>query len=262
MHRLDLYLIRQIAIACLFIALAVVLVMLFAVSFRLLSLVIDSAATATIFLHLMALTAPTFLPLVLPIALPVAVVFIYNKLSIDSEIVVMRTAGLSPLRLAWPVFFCGGVLAILGMIITMQIAPWANRELVKLQYEVRNNYSSLLIRPNTFNDIATGLTFFTRGRDREGGLEGILIHDTRKPDVTVTVMADRGTIVSSPDGEPKIVVFNGVRQEYDRMQNRLNQLDFENYTFDLSLLAGNVSNRTPDARELGMVAPPLTSALR
>ncbi|MBI1272609.1 MAG: LPS export ABC transporter permease LptF [Alphaproteobacteria bacterium] len=250
MHRIDHYMIRQLAIASIFITLAATVVLLFAMSFRLLSLVIESAATLGIFMNLMALTIPTFLSLVLPIAVAIATVFVYHKLSVDSEIVVMRAAGISPLRLAAPALIVGGGVTVLCFIVTLALSPWANSELVKLQYEVRNNYSVLLIRAGTFNDIAPGLTFYTRGRDKDGRLEGILIHDTRKDDVTVTIMAKNGTIVSEDGKEPKIVVFDGVRQEFNRADNTLNQLDFQNYTFDLRLLASGSYSRVPDPREI------------
>ena len=102
MQRLGLYLFRQHTTAFLFATLAVSFVVLFTQSFRLLSLVIDNSATLLIFFNLLALSVPTFLPLVLPLGLGVATIFVYNKLAVDSELVVMRAAGLSPMRQAMP----------------------------------------------------------------------------------------------------------------------------------------------------------------
>src|ERR1700744_4932674 len=101
-NRLDLYLFRQLATAFLFAGIAVTFVILFTQSFRLLSLVFDNSATMVFFFRLMALSVPTFLPLVLPLGLGVAVVFVYHKLAVDSELVVMRASGISPMRQARP----------------------------------------------------------------------------------------------------------------------------------------------------------------
>src|ERR1700691_424796 len=103
-NRLDLYMFRQLVTAFLFAGLAVTFVILFTQSFRLLSLVIDNSATMLFFFRLMALSVPTFLPLVLPLGLGVAVLFVYHKLAVDSELVVMRAAGVSPMRQALPAF--------------------------------------------------------------------------------------------------------------------------------------------------------------
>src|SRR5580698_9289714 len=98
--RLNLYLLRQLIVAFLFAAVAVTFVILFTQSFRMLSLVIDNSSTMFFFVRLMALSVPTFLPLVLPLGLGVAVLFVYHKLAVDSELVVMRAAGISPMRQA------------------------------------------------------------------------------------------------------------------------------------------------------------------
>lgn len=262
MPRIYLYLFRQTAVTSLFICAAATLVVLFSQSFRLLSLVIDNAASMGIFLKLAGLTIPTFLGLLLPVGLAIAIVFVYYKMTVDSELIVMRAAGLTPLNLATPALMLGGIGLVCGLVLTLWGSPWANRELVKLQYEVRNDYSALLLRPAVFNDITRGLTFYARGRDKQGGLEGILIHDNRAPDKPVTVMAERGMMVRQ-QGEPRIVVYNGKRQEFDRGTGRLSQLDFERYTFDLSLLSKAQDNREPDVREMEtwqLLYPPAQSA--
>src|ERR1700744_2471521 len=102
MHRLGFYLLRQQITAFLFATIAVSCVVLFTQLFRLLSLVIDNSSTLLIFINLLLLSIPTFLPLVLPLGLGTATLFVYHKLAVDSELVVMRAAGISPMRLAAP----------------------------------------------------------------------------------------------------------------------------------------------------------------
>jgi len=245
LHR---YLLRQFLTTLLFTCGAVIIVALFTQSFRLLSLVIDNAAGLWVFLQLALLLIPTFLGLVLPIALAVAIVFVYHKLTSDSELVIMRAAGMSALDIAKPALWLGLVVVVLGLLINFWVAPWANRSFVAMQYQIRNEFSVYLLRPGVFNDITPGLTFYARRRDSKGGLENLLIHDNRKPEAPMTVMADRG-MVTMVDSEPRIVVFNGQRQEFDRTKNRLSTLDFAQYTFDISLLRG-AHDRLPDPREL------------
>lgn len=245
LHR---YLLRQFLTALLFTGCAVTIVVLFTQSFRLLSLVVNNAAGLWIFLQLALLTIPTFLGIVLPIGLAVALVFVYQKLGADSELVIMRSAGLSATALAQPAIWLGAASVLFGLLLAFWVSPWANRTLVAMQYEIRNEFSVYLLRPGVFNDITKGLTFYARRRDSKGGLESILIHDNRKPDAPMTVMADRG-MVMQVDGEPRIVVFNGQRQEFDRKRNKMATLDFAQYTFDISLLRG-ANDRLPDPREL------------
>lgn len=247
LHR---YILRQFLTALVFTCSAVTIVALFTQAVRLLALVVDNAAGVWVFLQLAALTIPTFLGIVLPIGLAVATIFVYHKCATDSELVIMRAAGMSATSLARPALWLGIVVVITGLVLNLWVAPWANRTLVAMQYKIRNEFSIYLLRPGVFNDVGKGLTFYARRRDRLGGLENILFHDNRKPETPVTVMADRGQVMTV-EGEPRIVVFNGQRQEFNRIQNRMTTLDFDRYTFDINLLSG-VNDRLPDPRELSL----------
>ncbi len=250
-HRINLYLFRQILTAFLFSGVAVSVVVLFTQSFRMLSFVIDNASSMAVFFQLMGLMLPTFLPLILPLSLGIAVLFIYHKNAVDSEIVVMRAAGISPLRLAVPAMAVAALTLVMGILLTLWLTPAANRALVSLQYQVRDAYSAVMIRPGAFNDLAEGLTFYARRRTGNGGLEDILVHDVRIPARPVTIMAKNG-LFSVEEGRPQVVVFEGRRQEGDVASGRLQQLDFDRYVLDLHLLKSDKDTRQPAPRELSM----------
>ncbi len=249
--KLNLYLLRQLIVAFVFAAAAVTMVVLFTQSFRLLSLVIDNSATMWFFFRLMTLSIPTFLPLVLPLGLGVAVLFVYFKLAVDSELVVMRAAGISPMRQAWPALALAIGITVLCYLLTAWIAPAANRNLVALEYHMRDNFAVLLSRPGNFNDLADGLTFYARARGPNGALEGILMHDVRKPEMPITIMAERGQVIDK-DGQPELVVFNGKRQEMNVANGQLSQLAFDQYVLDINTLLTTSSGRLPDPREQTM----------
>ena len=248
MNQIDRYLMRQLLIAFLFATIAVSFVVLFSQMFRLLSLVINNSGTIWIFIKLMLLTIPAFLPTVLPLAFGTATLFVYHKLAADSELVIMRSAGLGPLRQAAPALALGTVVAVLCAALTLWLTPIANRNMVAVEYEVRNGYAVFLSRPGYFNDITDGLTFYARQRGSGGALEGILIHDVRKPDVPVTTMAATGQVLEN-NGQPQIVIFNGRRQEMDVKTGKLSELGFDQYVLDLNALRSSSTARLPDPRE-------------
>ena len=252
MQRLGLYLFKQLFAAFALGTAAVVFVILFTQSFRILSLVIDNSSTLLVFFQLMGLTVPTLLPLVLPIGLGIAVLFVYNKLAVDSELVVMRASGMSPMRLALPGLALAGMVVAFCYVLTLWLAPLANRTLVAMQYEVRDGYAVFLSHPGNFNDITDGLTFYARRRDSNGALEGILIHDVRKPETPVTIMADTGRVIER-DGQPQIVVFNGRRQEMEKSTGRLTELAFDQYVLDIAAMRSSTNKRLPDPREQTIV---------
>jgi lipopolysaccharide export system permease protein len=248
LNLLQRHLLRQILLALGFATGAVTIVVLFTQSFRLLALVIDNAAGLWAFLSMALLFIPSFLGLILPIGLALAILFVIQKLTADLELTIMQAAGMSLPDLAKPVMILAGMVMLLVLALNLWVAPWANRALVAKQYQIRNEFSVYLLRPGVFNDIGKGLTFYARRRDHRGGLENILIHDNRQPEKPVTVMAERGQVVML-ENEPRIVVFNGQRQEFDRASQKMTTLDFTRYAFDLTLLRGS-NDRLPDPREL------------
>lgn len=248
MNQLDRYILRQLVTAFAFATMAVSFVVLFSQMFRLLSLVINNSSTILIFFRLMALTIPAFLPIVLPLALGGATLFVYHKLASDSELVIMRAAGIDPLRQAMPALVLGGAVAVLCAGLTLWLTPLANKTLAAVETEVRNGYAVFLSRPGYFNDITDGLTFYARRRGADGALEGILIHDVRKPEIPVTTMAATGQVLDN-NGQPQIVIFNGRRQEMDVTTGKLSELGFDQYVLDINALRASSPPRLPDARE-------------
>src|ERR1700681_3391619 len=78
-------------------------------SLRLVDLIINRGLSAEMFLYLVLLILPRFLNIVVPIGAFIAVLFVFNRLTTESELVVMRAAGLGPMTLARPVFMLAGI---------------------------------------------------------------------------------------------------------------------------------------------------------
>lgn len=245
------YILRQLLVAFAFATGAVTFVVLFTQSFRLLSLVIESSSNALIFLELLFLSAFTFLPLIMPLGLGAAVLFIYNKLSSDSELIVMRAAGIGPIRLIEPALLLALIVFVASGALTLWVTPAANRQLVAMQYKMRDSYAVLLSKPGSFNDLAEGLTFYANKRGAGGALQGILIQDVRQPKKTITTMASTGKIVETGT-KKEMIIFNGRRQEFDRATGKLSELAFDQYVLDLGALRQAASRRVPDPRELNL----------
>ncbi len=251
MNRISRYLFTQVLVAVLFSCLAITLVVWFSQSIRLLAMVINSGGSIWAFLKLMCLVLPSFFPLVLPLALMVGCLFVFNRMTAENELVVMRAVGMSPLTLAKPALALAAIIALIGYLMTMWIAPAANHELVRLQYEIRNDFSLLLLRTGSFHDLSKGMTFYARSRGEDGELKGLLIQDQRHPEKAVTIMAESGEMIRTEKG-PNILVKNGIRQELQRATGNLSQLTFRSYLVDLTTFNDNFTSRWREPRERSM----------
>ena len=177
--------------------------------------------------------------------------FTYTKMLNDSEIVILRATGMSPLKIGRPALMLSTLVMLLGYLNTTYLMPTSFREFKDLQREFRSELSSLFLQEGVFNPVVEGITVFIRERSKDGQLYGIIIHDERKPEKPVTMMAEQGAIVSSDTG-PRVLMVNGNRQEVRQDDGRLSLLYFDRYTFDLSALNKTEINlwREPEERFL------------
>ena len=232
MKRLDRYILRQCFGVMIFVAAALSAAIWLAQSLRLIDLIVNRGLSFEIFLYLAALILPRFLDIVLPIGVFIAVLFTFNRLTSESELVVMRSAGLSQLALAKPVLLLAGIAFLILMSLSVYFLPTSNRAFKDLQFEIRNRFVSSLIQEGTFTTISDKLTIYIRSRDDRGEVSGLLISDSRDPQKPVTILAERGVFVDSPGGA-RIIMVNGNRQQFDPESRKLSLLTFDSYTLDL-----------------------------
>jgi lipopolysaccharide export system permease protein len=178
------------------------------------------------------LLLPSFLAMLLPIGLFAALIFTYNRLTADSELIIMRAVGLSPARLAYPGLVLAVAIAITGYSLALYFMPLSYREFKDMESDVRSGYSVIMLREGAFNTISQGLTIYIRVRETDGELRGIIMHDSRDIKQVVTVMAERGILAQSNDG-PRVIMVDGNRQLLDRETGKLSLLYFERYTADI-----------------------------
>jgi len=253
----DRYLIRQLMVATFVVAGGLSMIILLTQSLRLIELVLESNASTQAFLTLMALSLPRFFEAVLPASVLIATLFVFHRLTIDSEMIVLRASGASPFRLARPVIACGTMLVVGLLALSLWVSPAGIAHMQALRKEIRAQYAHLLFREGIFNTVGQNLTAYVRQRAADGRLVGLMVHDTRQVrdgGPSVTVIARSGNIVSENEGQ-KIIVYDGSRQEHDQQTGKFSRLDFKQYTLDIPAAddSGGKRWQEPDERTIGQL---------
>ncbi len=200
MNGITRYLVGQLFVATLFITFAITGVVWLSQSLRFIDLIINRGLSVFTFLELTLLLLPTFLAVIVPLALFCAVMYTYHRLTVDSELVVLRATGLSQFDLARPALILASGVTAVCYGITLYLMPMGFREFKDRQSSIRSDYSHLLLQEGTLNTLSDGFTVYIRAREPSGEILGILVHDSRDPSAPVTWMAERGALVRSPDG--------------------------------------------------------------
>ena len=211
-------------------------------------MIVNRGLSIPLFINFTLLLLPTFFAFILPIAVFTSIMVTYNRLIIDSELIVMRASGYSQFMIARPAIILATLVTLICFSITTYFLPASYREFKDLQFSLRNSLPTVLIQEGVFNTVMKGVTVYVRNKGDAGELSGIVIHDARSPKSPITMMAERGIILSSDQG-PRVVMVNGNRQQVDSKDGHLSLLYFDRYSFDIGTMTKDPITRWREPRE-------------
>lgn len=247
--QLDRYIFRQLLVALIAVTTGLVALIWLTQSLRLIELVVNRGLSLRVFVQLTGLLLPNFVAVILPITVFVVVQFIYQRLSGDRELTVMRAAGLSSARLARPALVLTLGTVMISYTLNLWLVPVSYTAFREYQFEIRNRLAAFLLQEGVFTPISDDLTVYVRTRDQNGTLRGILVEDARQRNSRATILAETGQLVEGPSG-PRVVLHNGSRQQIDKTNGRLNILNFNENTIDLASTNKATETRYRDAAEM------------
>ena len=150
MSRLDRYILWQIVAVFGFFSLVLVGVYWINRAAILFDTLVADGEGVGVFVEFSLLTLPNVIRLVLPYAAFAAAVFVGNRLSNESERVVMQSTGFSPVQLCRPVLAFGVIVALLMSVLVHVLVPVARGELADRSAQIAQNVTTRLLKPGTF----------------------------------------------------------------------------------------------------------------
>ena len=249
--QLDRYIFRQLFVALVAVTGGLVALIWLTQSLRFVELVVNRGLSIGVFLELTGLLVPNFVAVILPITCFVVVQFVYQRLSGDRELTVMRAAGLSPFGLSRPGLVLAAGAAVCCVVLNVWVVPASYARFREYQFEIRNRMAAFLLQEGVFTPVSDDLTVYIRSRDRDGTLRGILVEDARQRNSRATILAETGRLINT-GATPRVLLLNGSRQEIDRATGRLNVLTFQENSIDLASSAKNGEVRYRDSTEMSL----------
>jgi lipopolysaccharide export system permease protein len=234
------YIFRTTLGAFLVVLASVTMLMWMTQALRNVDLMTNQNQTILVFVGITGLIIPLLILLIAPIALMIAVGFTLNKLSTDSELIVMNAAGMAPWRIFKPFLAVGIVVSLVVAAISMYVSPKSLRELRRWATEVRAEVVTSNVQPGRFAVVDGRMTMHVRGRAPNGQLLGVLIDDARDAKERVTILAEKGSMLTNENGT-YLILENGTVQRHVATQRDPDFIAFREHAFDLSRLAPTIS---------------------
>ncbi len=241
MSILGRYIFRQSIGAVVLILVSLTTVTWIGVALRQIDVMTSQGQNAWVFLRLTALVLPSLIAFIAPIAVLISCLHVINRLSGDSELIIMTASGAPTWRLVRPLLVTALLCSLMLVLINNFVAPWANRDLRESAMQVRTELISQVLQPGRFNAPEPGLTIHIRDRAADGQLLGLLMHDGRDPLQISSYLAESGYIVkqgtsayllmhkgniirdNANGGAPELIAFDSYAVDINRFEQKAEQ---------------------------------------
>jgi LPS export ABC transporter permease LptF/LPS export ABC transporter permease LptG len=166
--------------------------------------------------RLLTLTLPNIVVLTLPMALLFGILIAVGRLSSDSELVAMRSSGISLLTLYRPILFLSAAFAVLNTVLMVYALPWGNHSLQQLRLEITTKSISQQVQPRVFYEEWEGKVLYVfetpEGENRWKGV--FLAESVPSGENNEITIADWGEVRVEPDGERVVLrLYNAMRHK-------------------------------------------------
>lgn len=203
---------------------------------RLVELLVSKGVGLFAVLKVFANLLPSFLVLTLPIAGIIASITAFGRLSFDKELVAMRAAGLSLLRLSQPVFLFAFLVFSLTLWLAQWGQPWSSMNLKKVALNLLRDQLVLALERGTFNEPIPKMMIYVSDLGERRESTGIFISDERNAeDPRIIVAQQYRVFIDNSTNQVALRLQDGVIHSKPDEIDQYQQVAFSSYDLRLSL---------------------------
>ncbi len=164
---------------------------------------------------------PNVIAFTCPMAALVGVIIGLSKMQGDSELVVIRAAGVGNFQITVPVVILGLVLSIFAFFVNLYGVPLAARMVRQVAIQTAIYKLESPIEPGVFNTEIAGYTIYVRDGDiYDGQWQNIFVHHEDEKTGTVRLITSSNGRIDSSGELSELVLENAVATTFDRAGNQ------------------------------------------
>ena len=217
MASIDKYIIKKLFISLLIVCIAMLSLAWLTQVLRMLDEAILRGASIPIFLSLTISVLPNILSQILPLGLFISTVFVLNNMGKDNESIIILSSGISNFRTLRPFAVFTLMMSVLLMILSLYLAPAGMRYSKLKMHELKNDISSTILRDGLFSMPAKGLTVYAKSKEKDNSITGVLVHDNRDPENSITYTAKKGLFFNEKN-DSKLILIDGTIQHKNSLK--------------------------------------------
>jgi lipopolysaccharide export system permease protein len=210
---------------------------------------IDKGIEIKHFFKLIILLIPSLLFMILPIIGVITVIYVYNTLQDERQLLILRSSGLSNYDLAKPALLVATGMTIFAYYISIYLMPLSYNSMKQELSNFRGGYLLNIINERTFNQISKNSNIYIDSKSLDGTLKGIVLFDNKTPEKRTIIFAKNAKIVVSTPNITEFELSDGMRHSYDHL-GHLTKLYFDSLIVAITNENTEKSDRNKTSIEL------------
>lgn len=197
---------------------------------------------------------PAFLEISIPISLILGVTITFSRLSIDSELVALKSSGVSTKQLLSPVVVTSLACFFAVLYLTLYGAAAGYNNLYATVRKISYYGSREIIKEGVFIKLTETTLIYVDHLSPDGSsMNGIMVSEKKNFDEPVIITAHNGErILPRNKGEGGLLLRNGVMDQKISANDSHHVVNFENLTFNIDSAGGNASLRSRKSKEMSV----------
>ncbi|HOP48347.1 MAG TPA: LPS export ABC transporter permease LptF [Desulfobacteraceae bacterium] len=199
---------------------------------------------------------PDITAFALPAVSLMAVVVAFLRLSSDSEIIALKSCGISLYQMMPPVILVSSLGLIFAVFIGFIAMPWGNRSFKDLLYNIAQSKADLGIKERIFCEPFNNVIFYVNSfSSREKVMKNVFVVDRRDINSTNTIVAKESRIFLYPEEQSIILRFeNGTIMVVDKNLKSGRTIKFSSYDLNIGLkdIMASIASRKQKPNEMSI----------
>src|SRR5690606_20469851 len=177
----------------------------------------------------------SMLPALFPMSLLFAILLTYGRLSNDSEIIAMKSSGLSMTTILAPAMILAIFVAVISAQTSFYLAPWGNRRFEVTYSKLASMKPAVAIKSGTFSEGFFDMVVYANEVNPDTGvLKKAFIYDPREnPNAPLTIIAKSGRMIPDPDKPGHNVLLRLNDGDIHRKAESHTKIKFDSYDIRL-----------------------------
>ena len=192
------------------------------------------------FIKMTSLLLPTVIPTLTPLTLSLACIFVYNKLSNDNELIIIKSSGFSAIKILKPAILLSLIIALFNLFLNLYFSPLSKSVFKENQKNLREDIARIAFKAGSFSNLNQDITIYIEKIIDKNNYEHVFVYDTRNKKDPATYIAKEAELVQIDDIN-KVILKKGNRQIIDKKSSQLSIIKFDEYEVNLNLLFKNIN---------------------